>query len=339
VGTVAYAESFVRAAKYLMASFDGKVTVRLGVPVLLGGVGEPALTRSLSEVAAWADNLPLREQLPVEARKAADLCMSNGGMGRSEQPEKIIMQLPVGLLTFEKKTFVSGPRLEMFNKINPFDTGAEQLIIDALISELNEKLGADLATAINYDRGGRHMTPDDDKTIIVVGNSHANYLATALAAEGYVVPVVETRIWRPNTMTVEEARVDLEAKIAASSNLVCIIYWCLDSAAYYSITDDSILPAVRDVSGKFHIHGSLIVAPSEMFNKSVKVCTPLFNIATSARKLLFSPLPRYWRQLCCSDTDHVSNLDETTYENTLFGGLDGLRRIIKDTLFSTTSGT
>jgi hypothetical protein len=133
--------------------------------------------------------------------------MSNGGMGRSEQPEKIIMQLLVRLLTFEKKTFVSGTRLEIFKKINPFDTEAEQLIIDALITELNEKLGADLATAINYDRGGRQMTPgNDDKTIIVVGNSHANYLATALATEGFVVPVVETRTWRPNTMMVEEAR-------------------------------------------------------------------------------------------------------------------------------------
>jgi hypothetical protein len=135
-------------------------------------------------------------------------------------------------------------------------------------------------------------------------------------------------------MTVEEARADLEAKVAASSNLVCIIFWCLDSAAYYSITDDSILPAVRDVSGKFHIHGLLIVAPSGMFNKSVKVCTPVFNIPTTAKKLLFSPLPCYWHQRCCSNAVHVSNLDDVSYENTLFAGLDGLCRIIKDTLFS-----
>jgi hypothetical protein len=70
------------------------------------------------------------------------------------------------------------------------------------------------------------------------------------------------------------------------------------------------LPAVRDVSRKYHIHGSLIIAPSEMFSKSVKACAPLFNVATSAKKILLSPLPRYWHARCCDDDDHVANLDE-----------------------------
>jgi hypothetical protein len=70
-----------------------------------------------------------------------------------------------------------------------------------------------------------------------------------------------------------------------------------------------------------------------MFTGSVKACSPLFSTPTAAKKILLSPLPRYWHGRCCEDTDHVSNLDDLDYENTLSTGLDGLRRIIKDTLF------
>jgi hypothetical protein len=128
-----------------------------------------------------------------------------------------------------------------------------------------------------------------EKAVIIVGSSHANYLATSLATAGFKAIVVEMRPWRPNSMTVEEARSELAQKIQNTPNLVAIIFWCLDSAAFYLQTEDSILPPVRDVSGQFHIHGSLITAPSEMFSKSIKQCIPLFNISTTAKKIILSP--------------------------------------------------
>jgi hypothetical protein len=71
-----------------------------------------------------------------------------------------------------------------------------------------------------------------------------------------------------------------------------------------------------------------------MFGKSVKGCAPLFSTATSAKKILLSTLPRDWHTMCCDDQDHVANLDEPEFENTMFSGLDGLRRIIKDCLYT-----
>jgi hypothetical protein len=174
--------------------------------------------------------------------------------------------------------------------------------------------------------------------LYLVGNSHANYLATALSAAGYKSVVVEMRPWRPNALTVKETKLELDAKLASTPNVVAIIFWCLDHAAFYSIMEDSILPAVSDTGGHYHIHSALITAPSVMFTESVKACTPLFSTQTAAKKILLSPLPRYWHGRCCDDSDHVSNLDELDYENALFTGLDGLRRIIKDTS-TTTFGT
>jgi hypothetical protein len=201
-----------------------------------------------------------------------------------------------------------------------------------LITELNEKHSADLATEINFSRGGPEVPHTDEPAILIVGNSHTSFLATAFAALGYKTVVIEMRPWWPNSMTVNKTKSELESKLAATRNVVAIVFWCLDNAAYYSITEDSILPAVRDVSGKHHIHGSLIISPSEMFSKSVKACAPLFSTATSAKKILLSPLPRYWHARCCDDEDHVANLDEPGFKNELFSGLDGLRRIMKDSL-------
>jgi hypothetical protein len=48
VGTAAYAESLVRAAKYLMTSFGGKVSVKLGVPVLLEGTRDSLVSGPLA---------------------------------------------------------------------------------------------------------------------------------------------------------------------------------------------------------------------------------------------------------------------------------------------------
>jgi hypothetical protein len=132
---------------------------------------------------------------------------------------------------------------------------------------------------------------------------------------------------------VAEVVAELESKISSTTNLLAVVFWCLDSAAFYSFTDDSILPPVRDISGLYHIHGALITAPSEMFAKSIKTCIPLFNTSTSAKKLILLPFPRYLQKRCCTDTDHVSNLSEDDYEANMFSGLDGLRRITKDTLF------
>jgi hypothetical protein len=272
--------------------------------------------------------------MPMEARKKFLTAMNGAGSGPAIEAEKLILQLPISLMSFEKKTFVS-TGLKIFDSISPFDTIAEQEIITALVTELNSKQGAHLATEIDFDRGGtRPAAIVGQKTVIIVGSSHSNYLATAMAAQGYKAVTVDLKNWRPNTSTVAETLTDLEAKIAINNNVVAIIYWCLDNATYYSVTEDSILPAVRDVSGHYHIHGNLIIAPSEMFSKSVKVCIPLFNINSNAKKIVLSPLPRYWQRRCCGDTDHVANLEEEGYEAELFSGLDSTRRIIKDVLNS-----
>jgi hypothetical protein len=73
-----------------------------------------------------------------------------------------------------------------------------------------------------------------------------------------------------------------------------------------------------------------VEAPKDFFAKTLKVCLPLLQLHTSVKKIILSPLPRYWLTTYCEDIKHVSNYLDTSYEDNLFGGLDELRRNIKD---------
>jgi hypothetical protein len=86
-----------------------------------------------------------------------------------------------------------------------------------------KQYGTNLATDISYDRGSVAEPPDAEPTVILVGNSNANYLATALAAAGYQAAVVEMRPWWPNSMTVNETKLELEAKLASTRNIQAVI--------------------------------------------------------------------------------------------------------------------
>jgi hypothetical protein len=90
------------------------------------------------------------------------------------------------------------------------------------------------------------------------------------------------------------------------------------------------------IDGVYHIDGDLILAPTDMFVRAIKIGIPLFSCQSSLsiKKIMLSPLPRYWMKRCCEDRDHVANLEEADYEQKMFSELDTFRRTIKDVLFT-----
>jgi hypothetical protein len=109
------------------------------------------------------------------------------------------------------------------------------MIVEAIVAELNLKHGADLASEIDFSRGGdtAQSSSTADPAIVVVGNSHASYLATALAALGYKSSVIEMRPWRPNTITVNETKLELESKLACTPNFVAIIHILVSDILFF----------------------------------------------------------------------------------------------------------
>jgi hypothetical protein len=117
------------------------------------------------------------------------------------------------------------------------------------------------------------------------------------------------------------------------SNPTLVIFYNLDSGAYYSVTKEGDMSPTTFMNNKFHLPGDLVLAPKELFTASLKICLPLFNCFPEAKKLVLSPSPRYWLQKCCAEDSHISNFSSTTYESTMFDGLAAMCHTIKDFLF------
>jgi hypothetical protein len=216
-------------------------------------------------------------------------------VGKALPAEQYNIQVKVGLTLLKKKNWSVLAGTASFQKLSPLTLLPK--IIDTLIAEANSIFSTNLATAVNFDRCLDSTLADrtsHDQSIILVGASHAGYLVTALASQGFTVHHVETKSWKPNTMMVAEAATVLELKLAKSKNLVVVVCACLVNAAYYVMTDN------HRVDGTYHLDGVLIIAPSDMFTNSVKVCLPLLNCAKAAKKLVLS-MPSYWLHRCCSD--------------------------------------
>ena len=60
---------------------------------------------------------------------------------------------------------------------------------------------------------------------------------------------------------------------------------------------------------------------------------PVFDEASSHQQILISPLPRYLRDRCCNDIDHVANLEEEDYAANLEESIQSCRKNLKDFAF------
>jgi len=336
VGLAGYAEELVRVTKFLLTSFENKVSVRMGVPLLLDGTNDPMLVRSMADLAAWSiEGLrDKRELFPDLSMKAMLVTLKNLGVGEPLVDYFTRVRLPVSLTSYEKKTWTSGGHEDLHNGVGPLDPVNEKFLVEVLVGELNSNfpLNLDPNPVLSRDCRKRAAASSNPVRIVTVGSSHASRLALALEAEGAEATHLRLPSWRPTANSVANAVAELIELSAADT---VIVFQMLDSAAFYARTEDgSLIPARRDpTTNKFHVDGELVVAPKELFQPILKVCLPLLRASPSCNKLLLSPMPRYWKESCCQDPDHIPNIVDEKYEEELLSGLDGLRRLCKDFVF------
>ena len=276
IGVAAYAEELVRASKIIMASLSGKVRVRAGVPLLLQGTADPSLVRSIFELDGWlCSTRDSNDGFLHETFKATLLSIKNLGLGDSQVTPLFRFQLPVGLNSYEKKTFSSEGWDNLPYGTHPMDPANEKVVISTLLNELNNNFAANLSVNVDLSRshtqrGSGNLAPADN--YLVVGASLAGRLCAALEAGGHNAVHIKTVSWRPTPDTIKRTAQELADAIDVSPPATTVIFQFLDSAAFYARCDDgSLVPARQglDDDGKpdhrFHLDGELVVAPKELF--------------------------------------------------------------------------
>jgi hypothetical protein len=90
----------------------------------------------------------------------------------------------------------------------------------------------------------------------------------------------------------------------------------------------------RDQYGQYHITGTLQVADKGAVKEMVGMLAPVFRAMGQIRKLILTPLARYWLKPCCENPDHHTNYSSSTYLPLLGANVFKLRESIRDSLFT-----
>ena len=67
----------------------------------------------------------------------------------------------------------------------------------------------------------------------------------------------------------------------------------------------------------YHIPGHLEIATQTLLKNCLKTSLPVLEAASSVKLIFILPLPRYASGPCCSDPEHIMNLDEADFDHIL----------------------
>jgi hypothetical protein len=244
----------------------------------------------VAEIDGWLSNLHGTNNFPVNACKACNLAMKNSGSG-TQTDYSIKLRLPSSLNTYKKTTLISSGWADLPRTVAPLSIPQEKDIIDALLSDLNGCFSFAFSTDVTVSREAITGTRTTGRKIVVVGASLAERLHDALTELGENTLHIRMPSWMPNNTTITAACEELERVTFNTSENNLIIFYNLDCAAYYARqVDGSLIPA-RQLDGHYHIDRELVVAPKELFTRTLKHCTPLLQLHPNIKKLVLSPTP------------------------------------------------
>jgi hypothetical protein len=90
----------------------------------------------------------------------------------------------------------------------------------------------------------------------------------------------------------------------------------------------------RDKKGLYHIEGTLAVADKAAIKDLIARLNPLLRELGDCRKIVLTPLARYWVSPCCDDSSHHVNYGAPGYLPRLGDAIHSLRDNIRESLYT-----
>jgi hypothetical protein len=335
IGTADYASEFVRASGRLRNAFMGGVNVLHGIPFLLGGTQNTPAIRSIAEIKQWVTSTGNSTDDISATRKSF---MASLRTSEHRQQQQHIMRLPATQFSSDKVPFVSVGFDNLKTAVDPLGEEDEKALISFLIDELNNLYPVNLCTDIISDRfmeddvfSGDSMDRTD---LVLIGASHLSN----------VVKHVRHEAWRVTDLTIPGFRI-CEESVAALMNRISSaeVNWD-DAVVVLQLYDNSVylvggqgavkrLPA-KDKCGKYHVDGTLTVADKFTVKELTGTLSPLLKMLGGSKKLVLTPMARYWVTPCCGDPEHLTNYRTPGYLPRLGEAVASLRDHIRDALFT-----
>jgi hypothetical protein len=100
-----------------------------------------------------------------------------------------------------------------------------------------------------------------------------------------------------------------QLKTLKLGKLDTVVVDLLSNTAFMGTDDSGLLSEpVRAEGGKYHITGSLTIAPPTLTKKVLLDSLPLAAALKGTGTVLLSPVPRYVYEKCCMDPSHIEIL-------------------------------
>ncbi len=175
----------------------------------------------------------------------------------------------------------------------------------------------------------------DRTDLVLIGGSHLGNVAKNINPEHWKIADLTRPGFRINGGTVPEM-VERVSELSNRINMdnATVVLQLFDNSVYMAGGPgaEKRLPG-KDRSGTYHIDGSLVVADKAAVKDLVQQLAPLLKALWSSRKIVLTPLARYWVAPCCSDPMHTVNYHTVGFLPRLGDAIASLRNSIRDALF------
>ncbi len=218
------------------------------------------------------------------------------------------------------------------------DEEDEKSLISLMIDELNNLYPVNLCTDIICDRfmEDEVFTSDtmDRTDLVLIGASHLSNVVKHVRQEAWRVVDLTTPGFRINGESVAELA-DRVSSTEVNWNDAVVVLQLFDNSVYMVGDQGEVkrLP-VRDRSGKYHVDGTLTVADKPIVKELANTLAPLLKVLGGSKKLVLTPMARYWVTPCCGDSGHLTNYRSPGYLPRLGEAVASLRDHICDALFT-----
>ena len=160
--------------------------------------------------------------------------------------------------------------------------------------ELNARLALHLDTVVSFDRNPAAPAIKRDR-YIVVGASNASRTTDTLANTGSSVVKLTVPGWRVTRPKVAEMAAKLQAALEAKDPDCVVVFEMFNANFFLARTEEGGMVPIckRGANSEYHMDGDLVFAPKELQYSVFCNAKPLFEAASSWRKVIISPILRY----------------------------------------------
>jgi len=322
-GLAAYIEDLCVVVDKIALAYNMKISIAPAPFILSGNVEDSTLIRSMADLYAWYDCcLKQVDGMASSAFRVALEAINYSSTGETQPASASQHRLPSSLVYDKRRIWASYGLTGLPASIRSFTDAVEAEIVGRLIEDLNNFMALDLQPDPDYNRVVEKVDIGaiDSTTFILIGGSHALNLAHGLCCAGRKAIAATVGGWRPSSDLIPPMirKIEKALSMCPDKDTVVAVLQMYDNSFYFTRTEDgNMVHLKRGKDDKFHVVGESVLAPKKMHYNAFKQSLQVLEAVKDVKKIVLSPLPRYWDSSCCDNPTHVTNRKEEGYKKRL----------------------